>query len=59
MQLERRVAHLEGAGKQSNIGDLLDSLAVQDSGGVIDWDSITISAALAQALDDLDLGEAA
>ncbi|MEG8041301.1 hypothetical protein QP164_00135 [Sphingomonas sp. LR59] len=59
MQLERRVSQLEGGGKHSTIGDMLDAMAEVGGGGVVDWSGITVSPALLRALDQIGDGETA
>jgi hypothetical protein len=38
----------------SNVVDILDALAAEEAGEVVDWGALRVSPGLAAALDDLD-----
>jgi len=53
MNMERRVAQLEGVHRHPSVGELLDLLAASEAGEQIDWSSVNISPQLVAAFDDM------
>lgn len=57
MQMERRVAQLEGGRGHSSLGEVLDALAEAEAGGAVDWAAIAINPKLADALRVMPVGD--
>ena len=57
MNMERRVAQLEGVHRHSSVGELLDLLAASEAGEQIDWSSVSISPQLIAEFDDMPRGK--
>jgi hypothetical protein len=57
MTLERRIAALEGGREHTGLGTLLDALAAEDHGAVIEWAAFPISTDFAAVIARLETGE--